>query len=489
MSRYLKQTLMVFTGRSGSGVIQMMAGFLLVVIYLKVLGSELYGLWLATGGVLSMMGLMDFGLSSLIAVKAGEAIHHKDKSRVRAALMSGLFVQLLLALVLLFILAPCITFILPDILNMDASRQELLQGCFLLAALALAIRLPVNGLMRFCETRQSAQSIAWAQFAAVLADTLTKVLCLLAGWGLWALPLGRLAHVLCVAVVSGWKTREILKEYPGRGHAISRESLRGYWKLSPVLISSRSLRSLVQNSEPTLITAFLGPHVTTVYVITRKAATLIQQFLQTAGNSTLPALAHKAGALENKGALPGDWVPLFLKGTLFMMLIYSLHNPAFVKIWVGQSLYGGDFLTVGCAWAVTGIALQNLASYFCLAKGEIRKEAGVSMIENMCRFLLMLLSLNYFPLWVFPFCVGLSSLTGGVWLLKKQIFTSLTAKGIYWDIAAVGCIIFISMVFSDKSNFLFWLSLAGSCFVLLAWIYFTQKNIVLTLFRKPVTPF
>ena len=52
-------------------LIEIIRGVIMIPIYLQYIDSRLYGAWLATGSIIVLMGLSDFGLSSLIVQKAG----------------------------------------------------------------------------------------------------------------------------------------------------------------------------------------------------------------------------------------------------------------------------------------------------------------------------------------------------------------------------------------------------------------------------------
>ena len=75
-----------------SNLIHIIQGLLLIPLYLHYLGDRLYGFWLATGGVLAWISMLDLGASAVTLQRCAAAYGRKDLATVTSYFWHGVVV-------------------------------------------------------------------------------------------------------------------------------------------------------------------------------------------------------------------------------------------------------------------------------------------------------------------------------------------------------------------------------------------------------------
>ena len=92
-SRKRATILQALGGYVNTGII-ILQGLLLMPLYIRYLGADTYGLWLASGGILGMLGLINFGISSMLVQRIASAYGKNDLDQAGAYFISGMVVYL-----------------------------------------------------------------------------------------------------------------------------------------------------------------------------------------------------------------------------------------------------------------------------------------------------------------------------------------------------------------------------------------------------------
>ncbi len=78
--------------------IALIEGVVLVPVYLNFIGTSLYGAWLATGTLVTYMGLLHFGVNAVIIQKISYAVGRNDKVLIDRYVTNGLAIGLFFAI-------------------------------------------------------------------------------------------------------------------------------------------------------------------------------------------------------------------------------------------------------------------------------------------------------------------------------------------------------------------------------------------------------
>lgn len=173
----------------------MVQGLLLIPLYVKFLGQDLYGFWLASGGLLAWASMVDVGGTSIARQRCANAYANKEFRRMLDYFYNGVAFAILtftIFLIVLISVAPHIQ----SILNTDDEFIEILTHCFLIAGLGTGLLLLKRILKEFTSALQRV-------LLPVIFDILGLLLSLLFiisgivyfNLGLYALAFGALIRV------------------------------------------------------------------------------------------------------------------------------------------------------------------------------------------------------------------------------------------------------------------------------------------------------
>ena len=90
MSKHKKSIITLLLGGAGDKFILFAQGILLVPIYLDTIGVEVYGYWLATGGILAWLGAFDMRMAVVINQKISALLGRGEEHKVARTFSSGL---------------------------------------------------------------------------------------------------------------------------------------------------------------------------------------------------------------------------------------------------------------------------------------------------------------------------------------------------------------------------------------------------------------
>jgi O-antigen/teichoic acid export membrane protein len=184
--------------------------------------------------------------------------------------------------------------------------------------------------------------------------------------------------------------------------------------------------TLSQESEPLLITLFLTPEVTAVYMITRKVADIVFQMVSVLYGASYSSFSHLAGEgdKEKTRDMVFKLVVLVFTLSLIGFAVYVGANQSFVELWVGNDfiLPQQVVLLIGTAFffrSVRGIVWQALNGL-----GNFVHTSIVLVVEGICKVFLAVILLPSLGVVAIPIALTvaclLSLITLGV-MLKKVL--------------------------------------------------------------------
>lgn len=374
-------------GYLDTGVI-IIQGLVLVPFYLHFIGAHVYGLWLASGGVLGMLGLVNFGISSFSIQRIARDYGRQNLTGVCSYFTNGLIIYLFISL-MLGGLGWAVSLILPEALNVASEHSELLRECFQLAVAAIAISIINECLRSFAQALLRPLFVGLGQVVGRLVGIAVTVWLLFSDSGLWAIPAGMLIAELFVLVSNCFYAFVLYRQFPG-GRWLNREIIREYFRTSPALLMARVGGTLSQESEPVLITLFLSPEITSAYMITRRAADIVFRMLSVVVSSTTGSFSHLAGGADPEKTKKAVLNLLFL--SFFFGVIgfatYVGANTAFVLLWVGES-----FLMDQIVIALVGIgflsrSLRGMIGQMLYGLGDFKFTSMLIFFEGVFRMVL-----------------------------------------------------------------------------------------------------
>lgn len=368
-------------------------GFLLVPLYLQHLGPRLYGLWLASGGVLAWLVVLDMGLGSLMIQRISRSYGQKNARGIGLYFFNGLLLQCGL-MVLLVGGAALLASWLPVWFKATTAEAAPLRWCFVLAAVSVAMSILNNGAASLSQSLQRPLFMIIATAACTLVGLAATILFLWIGWGLWAIPGGLLARNVPLFTGNLLYSLWLVNRAGGRlryDKAIMADML----KLSSALFASKFGSGLVGSVEPILIAVMIRPELAVAFAITKRVGDVIKLLLDRFAGAVFSGFCHLyAKGEKRKAAEVAGQVMLFVFGAgLVFLSTYVAGNASFVHLWVGKDHFVGQGVTILIAVSIFMIVTNNLLSYLLGATGDIARPSFLILAEAVLRVVLMLLLL------------------------------------------------------------------------------------------------
>lgn len=370
-------------------------GLLLVPLYLSYIGPELYGAWLGSGDIIGWLAVLDMGLASQMIQRMGAAYGGRDRSLVAEYLATGVLVQLILV-TFLFIGAIGVAGFIPGLMGIVGRNATILTGSVILAGLSTCFSILNNGVTGFAMALQRTIFMNVNAVAGSVLGIIATVLLLLSGWGLWAIALG---WVIRDSIILGANSIYALFLYRSEINLpvrISRRVLRDFGAVSPAVFLSKLGSAFAGRSEAALIAILIRPELATVYVITRRAADIIRMMLDRFGAASFAGFANLIGTgqVSRANTIYSEIMHLFVPVAVLATSIYIAINQAFISLWVGPEMFGGQLLTTAIGLGTLVAAASSLAAYLYGATGRLAEISILVLTEGIVRIGLMVVLLQ-----------------------------------------------------------------------------------------------
>lgn len=384
-------------------------GLLLIPLYLHYIGAHTYGLWLASGGFLVLLGFANLGIGPMMNQRIATAYGERQFTRVSSFFVNGFILYIGLSIVFL-LLGSMVAYAIPVIFNIRGDEAKLLQLCFLIAVVATAFNLLNEGLRGFASAMLRPIFPVLSLLICRLLGLILTVFLLFHAAGLWAIPMGmfltavtvfisNLLFAACLHYQLGWHIR------------IQADVLKEYLHASPALISGKLGNVLTQDVEPLLITLFLTPEIAAAYVVVMRAGSMVSM----AAHVIIGVLTQPFAHLFGEGNR--DKIRKMSKNILMTLSFagfigfstYIVLDRQFVSLWVGeQYLIGGCALIPLIGLSLFANMFRNFFADFLIASGDILFPSWSLAVEAVVRLCFILLLLSAFGLVGIPLATFIS---------------------------------------------------------------------------------
>lgn len=470
-------------------------GLVLIPLYIKYLGGELYGLWAASGGVLAVFSAFDLGLGRMLIQRVSHFYGKKDFKYTSLYYFNGILIYILIGIIVL-ILGYLISGWITTIINTPQNHFNLVKECFQLSMVFTFIRLMNVGLTGGSEAllRPVVPRASMAIFA--LLGVITTIILLNKGVGLLSIPIGYLVQESGVFIFNSTNFIYLLRKLKSKIN-INLNIIKEYFELSPYLMGAKFGKRLIENLEPTLISIMINPSMAASYRITSRAASFIRQFMNTTISANFSSFSHLVG--EGRFVRANKIVNYILSFGLvvggILFISYIALNKSFISLWVDEENYLGMWVTGLIAFSYLGKILQNYYYSLIVGLGEIKKSSLNSFFEAFARLLLIYLLGKSLGIWGVPIAVMLTTLISILFYTNqlKKILNIQKLKLDYLNIRTIIILIILIIASFPVSFYLnkiieswFLFALAGLIVLIILFLLLTLTNKNITSMVKQI---
>jgi O-antigen/teichoic acid export membrane protein len=399
--------------------VSIVTGIVMVPMYLRHIPVRLYGLWLATGGVIGWLGMLDLGIAGVMGQRMAAAYGRRDARTIGLYYFNGLLLQTVLIGVLMLAAIALCPF-LPGWLGATPQEAPLLTRCNLLACLAMGLTIFGYGQKNTADALLRPFVPSMMISVGGVFSVLVMILCFQEDLGLYSLPVGMVSgSTLTVAVTLTYSLR--LVRSTGSPLRWDRATMTELLRLSPAMLVGKAGNALVGRIEPTLISSMMRPEDAVAFSVTRRAADIVQIMMDRVLGSVVAGFGrHVAeGNRERSAGLVSRIVSVSLTVGMIALAVYLFANASFVALWLGPKFFAGHAVTTLVALSVMALVFNNVYSCLLGATGDMARPALAGGLEAVTRFTLMAALLRVIGMAGAPLAVGISSGAFTVWLYLR----------------------------------------------------------------------
>lgn len=413
MGIHRKSIVTLLLGGVGDKFILFAQGILLVPLYLSALGADIYGYWLATGGVIAWLGAFDMRMAVAITQKVSCAYGTGRISEMNDAFVSGILVY---CLVLSPVLPVAIlTFpYLAQFLKLPSEFYSDFYHAYLFSVLGLVFSLLTGGLVSLSKGMLRPKFPVVVHFICGLIQIVCIAVLLSEGWGVRAIGFAVFLRFALSMFFNAFYALYLLREVNINTKKIgsSKAMVRDYCSVLPPMFVSRLTTGVVSKIEPTLILRFLGPEVAAGYSVTKAAGAILVGLANSVTASVFPSFASIYGDKSREQAVQAfrRCLEIVSGFALFYFGGYILMNSGFVALWVGDGLYLGNGLCILLGVSLCGMVLSNYLNNTLTAMGDFNFASWVRTSSEALRFIVMIVFLYFYGVIGMPIAVIVTSI-------------------------------------------------------------------------------
>lgn len=434
----------------------------LAPLVLHVAGQETLGAYSILMQVIGYLALVDLGFGVALSRYMAQAFGYDDrKERFGEIFTTGRTFYLASNTVVAFfafILSTCVGSLFSLSGSVEAQARV---GLWVLAVWSI-LRTP---LAVYGGALIATQNLAAANIISMVGNTLRLILSLgmvLLGFDLIGLMLSGVFAEAVTGLLQRWQYR---KTYPGEEFGWGTPN----WQLFREMLGFGigyllvTIGVLLTFSTDNLVVGYLFGGVTTsIYYTTQIPTFLLIALIWKVTDNAAPAF-NELYARKDMERLRNAYYKLIKYGLIFSIglgLGLLILNRTLITLWVGESQYAGDMMTISLALFAVGVVINHVNGTVLVAYGAVRLLSVISIVGGVCN-------------------LGLSLILGKILGLQGVMVASAVVVTI-----SVGVLCFYGLSFMKINIFSLWRKAVLPAFVanlfvmpVVAFIYLYQAKV------------
>jgi Na+-driven multidrug efflux pump len=362
-------------------------GILIVPLYLRYIDATTYGVWLATGNILTWLTIADPGTSNVTIQRIAKTAGRANQNILPYQTSSSIVISFL-ASSLCLVAGLVVSGYLGSIMNLkDPAVIAEAQTAFRIAMIAVSIALFEYSIYAILTGLQQQFFTGIARTIGRLMGIVTSVVMVIQGFGIKSIAVGVLVtNVITLGLNASFLLRKnISLKWSGR-YFIS------YTKIFSLTFFSRVSGVLYENIDLILVSRFLSPAVVAHLEITRRPMKYLQGFLVAPSQSLMATLSNYFG--ENKPAQARALIEKLLIGFLCVFFVtglgFMMFNETLITLWVGKEYFIGSEINTILSLGIVLTMFNYILSNINVSLGNIKGVSYAGIVNSVIGLLLML---------------------------------------------------------------------------------------------------
>lgn len=391
-----KSVLIQAVGGYINTAISITQGLLLLPIYFKFISFSAYGYWVTIGSIVALLGIINFGLGSVVIQKISKFYAKKDFEKVGLYFINAQFLYCVIVMIFL-IVGYVLSFWLQNILSYDDVKSELFLQAYYMALITAALAIISNSVKSFTQALLVPQFAVYSSIISRIIGILLTIIMLFNSIGLLAIPIGMLITELLICLTNFAYAYKQYKKLKIKA-SLDKNIIFEYLSLSPYLFLLMIGDLLLNNSFPLIITTFLGAEMTTAYTVTRKAITVILQALNVFNASLIAPFSNLVG--EGNNEKTKNISVIIVGSSFFLSLItfgtYIATNSIFVSLWISEKVVLPQSVIFAMGGGALFYAMTRLFRSLLFGLGEFKITSIMVFFEGIAFIIISLIIIKFF---------------------------------------------------------------------------------------------
>lgn len=357
----------------GLGV-NVIGGIFFVPLYLQNMDDAIYGAWLASGGVIALLSLLESGVATVLTQRMAVAL--AEKSLVRTVEFAGAGIIIAAAVGLTAVLlGVVVAWFAPEFFDCPPVANGDLRIAVGLAAAGNGCTLLAYTLGAIPQALQQLVVSGAINLAAMIAGLIAIWSGIAAGWGVIALGLGPLCSGALMVIGHTWNNRRLWGLHAFPPVCLSWRAVAEIWREARSLLLARISGSVTSNLQAPAAALVVSAEASTVLGLTARLVSIVPLFVDRIGTAVFAGVARMAAdTAERAKALQEILVITTVLTGIGLGLALGFTAPL-MTLWVGGQRYAGSVVLLLLLASAFLSIRQSALSSLLTAMGEIRLAA------------------------------------------------------------------------------------------------------------------
>ena len=349
--------------------VMLVTGIFMVPMYLKAFGDHVYGVWLATGGVVAWVAM--FNVSMVSGQRAASACGRRRFIRATSYFWGGLCINVALSLVLSSVGWFIVTGLL-RIWDLSTEESSALQRAVNYSMLAMMLQFWISSSAPFLQAVQRPVYLLYARPIMAISQLGVLFGGIRMGCGIWIIPMALLVRNAVLAtfamIPAVWISLKLARRV-----IISKATLRDVLRSTSQVVFGYVIMNAGPKLSLLILSLFMSPTWVAAYDITLRPILFINTVIGRITVVLIPALSHLVGSgdLLKSRRIMRAGIVIVASIAIIAASGYVVFVESFVNLWVGNSRYVGDVLAFSAALGLFYTSMSQQMSNYVHSSGGV----------------------------------------------------------------------------------------------------------------------
>lgn len=323
--------------RIGQTVIGIIIGFLMMPFFIRVLGEDLYGLWIVISSVVGTYYLLDMGFSQAITRYVAKYIHQQNPQAANRVINTALVIYSSLGL-LVFLASIVAAQFGAERLMEGSEHVELAQILLVIMGLSLALEFPAKSFPGIISAYLRYDVIAAVRLIKGILDASLIYIFLSQGYGLIAMALITLITGILSTAVYVFYANRLFTHIEYKRSLIDLSTFKDVFHFSKWVFIFDVNSTVREKMDIWFIAFYQSSAVLTVYYVAVRLTEYAIQFLQQATGFTNPIFTeyYAKGETEKLQRAVSAFIKINLMLGSVFLVGFALVGESFIRLWMGS---------------------------------------------------------------------------------------------------------------------------------------------------------